>query len=277
MSELTSDRIQYYTQIAVEASRQGSEILLDHWGKLKQIKEKSTAGDLVTEADQLSEECVLKFLRKECPDHTIISEESGLHNVEGSDFTWAVDPLDGTTNYAHQIPIFAVSIALIYRGNPVVGVVYNPFVDELFVAGKDQGAFLNGQKLSVSNVDTMGKSILATGFAYDRRDTPDNNYAEFCYLTSQTQGVRRMGSAALDLAYVASGRFDGFWERGLNVWDIAAGTVLVREAGGVVSSYENGPLELKSGRILATNGLIHVETSKTLQKVHDNIPPILFS
>ncbi len=276
MSALTQDTIDRYTQIAVEASKRGSKVLLEHWGKLKQIKEKSTAGDLVTEADHLSEECVLNYLREKCPNHTILSEESGLHAVEGAEFIWAVDPLDGTTNYTHQVPIVAVSIALIYKGNPIVGVVYNPFVEEMFVAGENRGAYLNDQPITVSDVETLGKSILATGFAYDRRDTPDNNYAEFCYLTSQTQGVRRMGSAALDLAYVACGRFDGFWERGLNVWDIAAGTLLVREAGGVVSSYENGPIDLNSGRILATNGLIHVDTSKTLQKVHDTLPPILF-
>lgn len=276
MSTPTQDTIDHYTQIAIEASKRGSQILLEHWGKLKQIKEKSTAGDLVTEADQLSEECVLKYLRETCPDHTILSEESGLHTVEGAEYIWAVDPLDGTTNYTHQVPIVAVSIALIYKGTPIVGVVYNPFVDEMFVAGLNRGAYLNGQQITVSSVDTLGKSILATGFAYDRRDTPDNNYAEFCYLTSQTQGVRRMGSAALDLAYVAAGRFDGFWERGLNIWDIAAGTVLVCEAGGIVSSYENGPIDLKSGRILATNGLIHLETSDTLRKVHDTLPPILF-
>jgi myo-inositol-1(or 4)-monophosphatase len=276
MTILAHDTIKHYTEVAVEASKRGSEILLQHWGKLKQVREKSNAGDLVTEADQQSEDCILEYLKEQCPNHTILSEESGLHAVEGAEFLWAVDPLDGTTNYTHQVPIVSVSIALLYHGTPIVGVVYNPFVDEMFTAGQGRGAFLNDEPINVSDVETLGKSMLATGFAYDRRDTPDNNYAEFCYLTSQSQGVRRMGSAALDLAYVACGRFDGFWERGLNVWDIAAGTVLVREAGGLVSSYENGPLDLKSGRILATNGCIHQQTSKTLLKVHDTLPPILF-
>lgn len=189
---------------------------------------------------------------------------------------WAVDPLDGTTNYTHQMPMACISIALLYRGKPIVGVVYNPFIDELFEAVTGMGATLNGINISVSTVQEICKSLLATGFAYDRLETPDNNYAEFCFLTSQTQGVRRMGSAAIDLAYVAAGRIDGFWERGLNIWDIAAGTLLVEEAGGRISSYENTPLQMNSGRILASNGHIHETMSAMLIKTHEQIRPILF-
>jgi len=264
-----------YLAIASTAANLGGRVLIEHWGKLTDIREKSTAGDLVTEADQNSEDIILDYLKKYCPEHTILSEETGLHEVEGADFLWAVDPLDGTTNYTHQVPFVAVSIALLHKGIPIVGVVYNPFINEEFKAATGMGALLNNKKIEVSTTNEMGKSLLATGFAYDRRDTPDNNYAEFCYITSQTQGVRRMGSAALDLAYVAAGRFDGFWERGLNIWDIAAGIVLIREAGGLVSSYENEKLVLDSGRILASNGKIHVNLSKALLAVPNSVSPII--
>lgn len=265
-----------YLAIATYAAQLGGRSLNELWGKLNDYREKSHAGDLVTEADGKSEECILHYLKYRCPDHTILSEESGLHEVEGSEFVWAVDPLDGTTNYAHGIPHAAISIALLYKGEPVVGVIHNPFMNEEFKAATGLGATLNNKTIKVSDNATLSRSILATGFAYDRRETPDNNYAEFCYLTSRTHGVRRMGSAALDLAYVAAGRFDGFWERGLKIWDIAAGVVLVREAGGVISSYENAPLELNSGRILASNGIIHNELSEVLLSVPKEIKPIIF-
>lgn len=277
MTEIVSSTLGEYLTIATEAAKKASNVLLHHFGKLEQIEEKSAAGDLVTEADKNAEEVILAYLKKKCPTHTILSEETGWHTAKNEDYLWAVDPLDGTTNYAHQVPIAAVSIALLHHGEPIVGVVYNPFRDELFAASKGQGAFLNGSPITVSKSKELGKSLLATGFAYDRRDTKDNNYAEFCYLTSLTQGVRRMGSAALDLSYLACGRFDGFWERGLNIWDIAAGALLVTEAGGKVSSYENGAIDLSSGRILASNSLIHTQMSEALQRVHASLPPILFS
>ncbi|MEC7839829.1 MAG: inositol monophosphatase family protein [Chlamydiota bacterium] len=270
----TTDREKYLT-IASTAANLGGRVLKEHWGKLTDVREKSAAGDLVTEADHRSEDIILNYLKKFCPTHTILSEETGLHEVEGAEFVWAVDPLDGTTNYTHQVPFVAVSIGLLHKGHPVVGVVYNPFINEEFKAAAEMGAFLNNHKIDVSMTNEMSKSLLATGFAYDRRETPDNNYAEFCYITSQTQGVRRMGSAALDLAYVAAGRFDGFWERGLNVWDIAAGIVLVKEAGGTVSSYENEELVLDSGRILASNGKIHHQLSKSLLAIPETVSPII--
>jgi myo-inositol-1(or 4)-monophosphatase len=265
-----------YLDAALLIAKEAGQVLLEFLGQLKDIREKSAAGDLVTEADHASEKVILTALRDQFPGHAILSEESGLHDVKGADFVWSVDPLDGTTNYTHEIPFFAVSIGLLYRGEPIMGVVYNPFLSETFCAVKGGGATRNGNKIHVSKVGSLNKAVLATGFAYDRRDTPDNNYAEFCCLTAQTQGVRRMGSAALDLAYVAMGRFDGFWERGLKPWDISAGIVIVREAGGVVSSYENGPLILDSGRILASNGLIHSTLSKHLLKVPEDHEPIIF-
>ncbi len=272
----SKDEAERYLAIAASAARLGGRTLLELWGKLTDIREKSLAGDLVTEADHKSEECILLYLQEQCPDHSILSEETGLHEVAGSEFVWVVDPLDGTTNYTHQIPYTAVSIGLLYQGIPVAGIVYNPFLGEEFKAGFGLGTTLNGKIIRVSGTASLSKSVLATGFAYDRRENPDNNYAEFCYLTAHTQGVRRMGSAALDLAYVAAGRFDGFWERGLKIWDIAAGVILVREAGGVITSYENRDPILDSGRILASNGIIHDEMSRVLLSVPQEIEPILF-
>lgn len=268
---------QKYFEVAEEAALKGGEVLQKWWGNLADIREKSSSGDLVTEADHDSERCVLSIIRKAFPDHRIHSEESGLSGVDKGEYLWAVDPLDGTTNYTHKIPFVAVSIALLHRLKPIVGIVYNPFMKEMFTAVKGNGAFLNGSRLNVSKVARLDKSLLATGFAYDRRETPDNNYLEFCFMTSVTQGVRRMGSAALDLASVASGRYDGFWERGLKVWDIAAGILLVEEAGGKVTSYENSPIEMESGRILASNGLIHEEMSRNLIDIRMKKQPILFN
>lgn len=167
--------------------------------------------------------------------------------------TWVVDPLDGTTNFVHQFPFVAVSIALLEEGMPIVGVVYNPILHECFAAVRGLGATLNGTPLHVSSVSQLSRSLLATGFAYDRRDQPDTNYPEFARLTHLTQGVRRAGAASLDLAYVAAGRLDAYWERGVQLWDIAAGQLLVQEAGGKVTSYTGQPLDLQNIRILASN------------------------
>jgi len=261
-----------FLQTAVDAAKQGAYMLRQHWGKLEDVREKSHVGDLVTEADGASEEAVLERLQTAFPDHAVLCEESGLHQVENAEYLWAVDPLDGTTNYTHQLPLAAVSIALLHKGEPIVGVVYNPFMEELFSAVKGEGAILNGEKIRVSATSELSKSLLATGFAYDRQESADNNYREFCYLTGLTQGVRRLGSAALDLAFVAAGRYDGFWERGLNLWDIAAGALLVQEAGGRISSYENSSVDLNSGRILASNGPIHDAMSDKLIAASEQSP-----
>lgn len=250
--------------LATQAAQQGGAILKKFWGHLKEIREKNFPGDLVTEADQESEQVIIQWLSKHFPEHQILAEESGLSH-QHSEFIWAIDPLDGTTNYAHQYPMAAVSIGLIYQQEPILGVIYNPLTEELFQAAKGLGASLNQQPIKVSSISHLKESLLATGFAYDRRETPDNNYAEFCHFTHLTQGVRRAGAASLDLAYVACGRLDGYWERGLKPWDIAAGTILVREAGGLVSDYKLGPLQLDSGRILASNGHLQGEMSRELE------------
>lgn len=251
---------------AQQAALEGGKVLLQYWGKLKDIREKGHAGDLVTEADRASEEVILAYLKHHFP-IPILAEESGMHQLKEADYLWVVDPLDGTTNYAHQFPFVAVSIGLLHKGESIVGVVYNPVMNELFAAMKGKGATLNGQSIQVSKTTSIQRSLLVTGFAYDRRETSDNNYPEFCQMTSLSQGVRRLGSASIDLAYVAAGRFDGYWERGLREWDMAAGVLLVEEAGGRVSGYANQAFDLHSGRVLASNGFLHQELSNELQKV----------
>ncbi len=259
----------WYLTVATEAARVGGAILRRYFGRLASdtdVTEKQP-GDLVTVADRESEAAILAVLRCHCPEFEILAEESGYQGDRG-DWLWAVDPLDGTTNFAHGYPFATVSIGLLYRGEPVVGVVYDPFHDELFrgAIGQEAVCWSGGQarRLRPSTTAHLSQSLWVTGFAYDRRRVADNNYAEFCHFTHLTQGVRRSGSAALDLAYVAAGRFDGYWERGLSPWDLAAGAVLVRAAGGRVTAYDGGPLDLASGRILATNGLLHEAAIATL-------------
>lgn len=246
-----------FLRFATHLAFEGGKVLEKYWGQPTEVYEKGFSWNLVTDADKESEAVILDLIQKEYPGHSILSEEFGERAVRDSSLTWIIDPLDGTTNYTHQYPMVSVSVALAEKGRPIVGVVYNPILKELFQAVHGQGCSMNGHLVHVSKVDSLEKSLLATGFAYDRKETQDNNYAEFCHMTQICQGVRRGGSAALDLAYVAAGKFDGYWERGLKPWDIAAGIVLIEEAGGKVSSYEGEPLILESGRILTTNGLIH--------------------
>jgi myo-inositol-1(or 4)-monophosphatase len=260
-------QMQAFLDIATEAALAGGAILQSYWGKLESIEEKGRPGDLLTEADKASEAAVLEVIHRHFPDHAVLAEESGAMGNSDTPFLWAIDPLDGTTNYAHQYPFFTVSIGLLIEGVPSLGVVFAPFFQELFRAARGLGATRNRQPMRVSTTNQLAQSLLVTGFAYDRRETADNNYAEFCHLTHLTQGVRRGGSASLDLAYVACGRLDGYWERGLSPWDLAAGTVLVEEAGGKVTAYDSSPFDLNSGRILATNGRVHAELSEQLLTV----------
>jgi myo-inositol-1(or 4)-monophosphatase len=256
--------LQNWLDVATEAVLAAGAILEDLWGNLETVQEKGLAGDLVTEADRKAESLILDVLERHCPHHAILAEESGYQGEQQSTYLWAIDPLDGTTNYAHSYPISCVSVGLMVEGVPQLGAIYNPFRRELFRAAKGLGATLNRRPIQVSASPTLAKSLLVSGFAYDRRETLDNNYAEFCHLTHLTQGVRRSGSAALDLTDVACGRLDGYWERGIKAWDITAGIVILEEAGGKVTAYDQSPLDITSGRILATNGLIHAELSQAL-------------
>ena len=267
---MSQQELQIFLDIATEAALDAGAILKAKFRNLKDIQEKGRPGDLVTEADKTAESAVLAVLKRHLPEHSILAEESGIVGGQNHKYLWAIDPLDGTTNYAHGYPVFAVSIGLIIDGVPQVGVVYNPSRDELYRAAKGLGATCNRLPIEVSQTQELSKSLLVTGFAYDRRETKDNNYAEFCYLTHLTQGVRRGGSASLDLTDLACGRLDGYWERGLSPWDITAGIVILEEAGGKVTAYDCSPLDINSGRILATNGQIHQSLSDTLQ----NIPAV---
>ena len=258
------NQLQIFLDIASEAALEAGAILKEKFRNLKNIEEKGRSGDLVTEADKAAEAVVLKVLNRHVPDHQILAEESGTLGGSESKYLWAIDPLDGTTNYAHGYPISAVSIGLMIEGIPQVGVVYNPFRDELFRAAKGLGATCNRRPIQVSQTAQLKDTILVTGFAYDRRETSDNNYAEFCYLTHLTQGVRRSGSASIDLTDVACGRLDGYWERGLSPWDITAGIVIVEEAGGLVTAYDQSPVDVTSGRLLVTNCKIHESLSQAL-------------
>lgn len=267
MTNLSSDQLQTFLDIATEAALTAGAVLKNYLGKLENIQEKGRPGDLVTVADKEAEEAVLSILQRHLPDHSILAEESGKLEASAADYLWAIDPLDGTTNYTHQYPFFAVSIGLLVHGVPTLGVVYDPFHDDVFRAAQGLGATCNRRPIHVSQTQALSHSLLVTGFAYDRRETSDNNYAEFCHLTHKTQGVRRGGAASLDLAYVACGRLDGYWERGLSPWDLAAGVVLVEEAGGRVTAYDGRPFQLETGRILATNGAIHQDLSETLTSI----------
>ncbi|WP_432666019.1 inositol monophosphatase family protein [Wukongibacter baidiensis] len=197
------------------------------------IDTKSTGVDLVTEVDELSEKYILSSIKENYPLHGILSEESGKSDIE-SDYLWVIDPLDGTTNYAQGLPIFATSIALKYKDETILGVVYSPIVDQLFTASKGNGAYLNGEKISVGAKKELNKSVLATGFPYDRATTEDNNAFYFAHFVPKVRGLRRMGAAAYDLANVAAGSLDGYWEINLSPWDVAAGQLIVEEAGGKV-------------------------------------------
>lgn len=212
--------------------------------------------NIVTEADLMAENHLRERIRARFPDHDILAEESADAGT-GAEYRWIVDPLDGTTNYAHGYPVFCVSVALEHRGQIVLGVVHNPMLDECFSALRGGGAFLNGRSLSVSRTDALTRSLLATGFPYDIRESRDNNLDHFETLALKAQAIRRAGSAALDLAYVAAGRFDGFWELKLAPWDTAAGWLLVEEAGGRVTDLDGGPYHLDAPHILASNGAIH--------------------
>lgn len=246
-------------------ARQAGEILISGLGQDIQVDHKSEI-DLVTEMDRQSEELLLKAIQSHYPDDQIVAEESGV--IQGKNgHIWHIDPLDGTVNYAHGIPFFSVSLGYVEDGEITLGVVYDPIRDECYTAKRGQGAYLNGQRLCVSSADELIKSLLVTGFPYDIRENPVNNLDHYSNFSLRSQGVRRLGSAALDLCYVAAGRFEGFWEVQIQSYDIAAGALIVEEAGGKVTNVRGGPDFLTPPcTILATNGKIHQAMLNVLEK-----------
>ena len=259
-SGLSHNDLKELVGIARRAAEAGGAQLTTHFGQLASIREKGRAGDLVTNADTAAEEAVLQLLSEASPGVAVLAEESGRRPgsaAAGSDLEWCVDPLDGTTNYAHGYPLFATSVGLLWRGQPLLGALAVPRLNELFWAAPGHGCWCNERPLQVSPCQQLSDALLVTGFAYDRCQRLDNNYAEFAWFTHRTRGVRRGGAAAVDLAYVASGQLDGYWERGLSPWDLAAGVVLVEQAGGIVTGYDGTPLELSSGRLIACGPGLH--------------------
>jgi len=249
---------------AIKAAIQAGRILQGRLGRAKKIGYKGVV-NLVTEMDFLAEKMIISEIRKQYPGHGFLAEEKARKRT-GSPYRWIIDPLDGTTNYAHGFPVYCVSIALEKEGDIILGVVYDPSRDELFTAQKGKGARLNGRKIAVSSTSRLSRSLLATGFPYDLRESPVNNFDHFQNFAFCTHAVRRCGSAALDLCYVAAGRFDGFWEMKLGPWDLAAGSLMVAEAGGRVTNFEGRPLGLDGRRVLASNSRIHREMMKILRR-----------
>ncbi|HVB29364.1 MAG TPA: inositol monophosphatase family protein [Terriglobia bacterium] len=243
-----------YLSVAVEIAREAGLLLAQHSKRPIEISYKRKS-DLVTQADRSSEALIIDRLHRHFPDHAVVAEEGG-GQATGSEYCWYVDPLDGTTNFAHGFPVYCVSIALAFRGEVIAGVVYDPSREELFQAERGSGAYLNNQRISASKTANLSEGLLATGFP-PFATNHDLNLQFFFKLTRLSHGIRRAGAAALDLCSVAAGRFEGFWELKLNSWDKAAGALLVMEAGGRVTDLTGGPFSLQRDEIFASNGLVH--------------------
>jgi myo-inositol-1(or 4)-monophosphatase len=255
-----------FMRVAVAAAKEAGRIQKRQFGKRTQVEYKGETNP-VTEVDKLSEEAIVRIILESFPDHDVLTEETPFEGT-GSPFRWIVDPLDGTTNYIREYPSFAVSIGLEVEGTMQVGVAYQPILDELFCAGKGKGATLNGRKIHVSEVDLLDRSFLCTGFPYAIREDPDLYLGYFREFIIRSFALRRPGSAVIDLCYLAAGRFDGFWEMKLHAWDVAAGSLIVTEAGGKVTDFRGQPFDLYSDEVLASNGLIHDEMLQVMNEVH---------
>lgn len=266
MVQYKKEAFSNFTLIAIESALQAGEILRQGFGTQFTIAQKEGKHNLVTEYDHLAEKSILSFLKHHVPDSHFLAEESGASG-KTSETLWIIDPLDGTVNFAHQIPVFSVSIALEKKGELFCGVVYQPITHELFVAEKGKGAFLNGKTLKVSSISSLSDSILCTGFPYNTHENPFHCIDHFVDILRLGVPIRRMGSAAIDLAYTAAGRFEGFFEVGLSPWDCAAGILLLEEAGGKVSGWDQKPLHHRSkDPILCSNGKIHSALADVLQR-----------
>lgn len=258
---------------AIESVKEAGRIQEEKFGKNFKIEHKGEI-NLVTEVDYQCERAIIDIIKRDYPGHEILTEEAGSiksplnppfgKGGEGG-FKWIIDPLDGTTNYAHSYPCFCASVGLEIDGEIVVGAVYNPMLDELFTSIKGEGAYLNGDMIKVSKVGDINKSLLVTGFPYDIRDSKENNLNHFCNFAVRAQAIRRPGSAVLDLCYLAAGRFDGFWEMKLYPWDMAASSLIVQESGGMITDFKGGGFSVYKGKMLASNGRIHKDMVNILE------------
>ncbi len=244
------------TNIAARAAREAGDLLLHYFGRMDKIEvQEKQANDFVSEVDRASEQIIIQAIKKAYPDHSILAEESG--STEGNDYLWIIDPLDGTTNYLHGFPQFSISIALQYKGELESGVVFDPLRDEMFSADRGNGAYLNDHRLRVSKQKSLHGSLIGTGIPYRDQSHVDAYFGMMKALMKDAAGIRRPGSAALDFAYLAAGRIDGFWELGLANWDFAAGALLVQEAGGIVTDLAGGHEHLETGNVVAGNVKMH--------------------
>ncbi len=261
------EQLNHYTFFALQAAMQAGEILRRGFGTDFEIKNKPGMQNLVTEYDNRAEECIITYLKEKCPESEFLAEESGYSSPESHELLWIIDPLDGTVNFAHQLPIFAVSIAAYFKGELFCGVIYQPITQELFIAEKGLGSYLNGKRLKLS-ATSFPRSLITTGFPYNINENPLHCIDQLAHMLTLGVPIRRLGSAALDLAYVAAGRFDSYWEVSVMPWDVAAGILLVQEAGGIVTNFKGEAHELFSeDSILASNSSIHQEVLDHLNEV----------
>ena len=264
--DIATDRIDLdaLLKTAVDAGRGAGKLLLEYARSGFRVHHKNPI-NLVTDADHAAEQLIIGHIRAQFPTHRFLAEEQGRVEQTPSPYLWIIDPLDGTTNFAHGYPVYCVSIGLEYMGHCILGTVFDPSRDELFTAVEGSGAQLNDRPISASDTTTLNDSLLVTGFAYDIRETPRNNLNHFAKFALKAQGLRRTGSAALDLCYVAAGRFDGFWEVRLNPWDMAAGSVIVREARGQLTDFSGSDLSIYGHELVASNGHIHQAMLRVLR------------
>lgn len=255
-------------EIMFKAAEAAAEIQLEYFEKDFEIGRKKDYSDLVTEVDKKCEAKIIEIIHNTFPGHNVLGEEGGDQHKK-SDYVWIVDPIDGTVNYAHSVPIFCVSIAVEYKGEVILGVVQSPKTREKFHAEKGKGAYLNDKKISVSEIDLLKDSLLVTGFPYGSKDNYDHCIDHFVNFIKLGLPIRRLGSAALDICYLAAGRFEGFWEVNLNAWDVAAGYLILLEAGGKVTNFEGGQYSIYNKQILASNGkTVHYEMTEVLKKAY---------
>ena len=251
----------------IEISKKAGSIIKEGFGTTFKIEYKTNESNLVTEIDKASEELIINFIKEKYPSHSILAEEGGDLR-KSSEYLWVVDPLDGTTNFAHGLPIFSVSIGVQKNGETIAGVVYDVMRDIVYSAEKGSGAFASSEQINVSNANKLEHSLLVTGFPYNVAENPESAFERFITLTKKARGIRRLGSAAIDFCYLASGVFDGFWEVHLHPWDICAGKLIAEEAGGIVTDFEGNSIDIFSKKILCSNKRIHKQIIDVMEKIN---------